>query len=64
MFLDPKEDDLIKKVTNGEASHCSNVVSDILADYRIKAVADKENAFGNVVKAAKNAFVRYPCFAF
>ena len=39
-------------------------MSDILADYRINAVVNEENAFGIVVKAAKNAFLRYPCFAF
>ena len=64
LFLDHKQVDLIKKVTNREGSYCSNAVSDILADYRITAVVNKENAFGIVVKTAKNAFLRFPCFAF
>ena len=64
LFLDHKQVDLIKKVTNGERSYCSNAVSDILADYRITAVVNKENAFGIVVKTAQNAFLRFPCFAF
>ena len=37
---------------------------DILADYRINAIVNKENTFGIVVKAAKNAFICYPCFEF
>ena len=58
--LDQKEGDLV----NGEGPSCSNAVPDILEDYSLNAVVNKVNTFDIVVKASKNAFLRYLCFTF
>ena len=62
-FLDSKEGELVKRVVRGE-DELFYALSDILADYRINAIINKENAYGLVISAAKNVFLRYPCFSF
>lgn len=63
LFLDPKEGDLVKRAIH-EETMSGAAISDILADYRVNAVVNKENAYKLIVSAAKNLFLRSPCFAF